>query len=63
MRKIILTLGLFLVGGAATLAQEMRMPLNADQVKWALLRMPFRQAHKSPSFPGIRSKTAFMSFD
>jgi anti-sigma factor ChrR (cupin superfamily) len=34
MRKIILTLGLFLVGGAAALAQEMRMPLNADQVKW-----------------------------
>ena len=34
MRKIILTLGLFLVGGAAALAQEMRMPLNADQAKW-----------------------------
>jgi anti-sigma factor ChrR (cupin superfamily) len=30
---IILTLGLFLVGSAAALAQEMRMPLNADEVK------------------------------
>ena len=33
MRKLILTLALFLAGSAAAFAQEMRMPLNADDVK------------------------------
>ena len=34
MRKLILTFGLLLAGSATAFAQEMRMPLNADDVKW-----------------------------
>ena len=34
MRKLILTLGLLLAGSATAFAQEMRTPLNADDVKW-----------------------------
>jgi anti-sigma factor ChrR (cupin superfamily) len=34
MRKLMLVLGLLLVGSATASAQEMRMPLNSDDVKW-----------------------------
>jgi quercetin dioxygenase-like cupin family protein len=34
MRKLMLTLGLLLVGTATAFAQEMRMPINSDEVKW-----------------------------
>ena len=34
MRKLVLALGLLLVGGATVFGQEMRMPINADDVKW-----------------------------
>ena len=34
MRKLMLALGLLLVGGATAFAQEMRMPINVDDVKW-----------------------------
>jgi uncharacterized RmlC-like cupin family protein len=34
MRKLTLTLVLLLAGGATAFAQEMRMPINADEVKW-----------------------------
>jgi quercetin dioxygenase-like cupin family protein len=34
MRKVVLTLGLLLMGSAIAFAQEMRMPINADDVKW-----------------------------
>jgi len=32
--RLILTLGLLLMGGAIVFAQEMRMPINSDEVKW-----------------------------
>ena len=35
MRKLTLTLALLLAGSATAFAQEMRMPLNADEVKWS----------------------------
>ncbi len=34
MRKLILALGLLLAGSATVSAEEMRMPLNPDEVKW-----------------------------
>jgi quercetin dioxygenase-like cupin family protein len=34
MRKLVIGLGLFLMGSAAVLAQEMSKPMNADDVKW-----------------------------
>jgi quercetin dioxygenase-like cupin family protein len=34
MRKLVLALGLLLAGAATAFAQEMRMPINADDVKW-----------------------------
>ena len=34
MRKIVLTLGLLLVASTTAFAQDMRMPINADDVKW-----------------------------
>jgi hypothetical protein len=34
MRKLTLTLALLLAGSATAFAQEMRMPVNADEVKW-----------------------------
>ena len=34
MRKLMLALGLLLAGSATASAQEMRMPLNSDDVKW-----------------------------
>jgi hypothetical protein len=34
MRKVTLTLALLLAGCATAFAQEMRMPINADEVKW-----------------------------
>ena len=34
MRKLVLALGLLLVGSATAFAQEMQMPMNADDVKW-----------------------------
>ena len=35
MRKLVLALGLLLVGSATAFAQEMQMPMNADDVKWS----------------------------
>jgi anti-sigma factor ChrR (cupin superfamily) len=35
MRKLTFTLALLLAGSATAFAQEMRMPLNADEVKWS----------------------------
>ena len=35
MRKIVLTLGLLLVASTTAFAQDMRMPINADYVKWS----------------------------
>ena len=35
MRKATLTLALLLAGCATALAQDMRPPINADEVKWA----------------------------
>jgi hypothetical protein len=34
MRKLVLALGLLVVGSATAFVQEMRMPMNADDVKW-----------------------------
>jgi quercetin dioxygenase-like cupin family protein len=34
MNKLVLGLGLLLAGGAMALAQDMRPPINADDVKW-----------------------------
>ena len=34
MRKLMLALGLLLAGSATVSAEEMRMPLNSDEVKW-----------------------------
>jgi hypothetical protein len=34
MRRLVLALGLLLVGGATAFAQEMRMPINAGDVQW-----------------------------
>jgi quercetin dioxygenase-like cupin family protein len=34
MRKLVLALGLLLMGGTAALAQEMSKPINGDDVKW-----------------------------
>ena len=34
MRKLMLALGLLLAGSATATAQDMRMPLNSDDVKW-----------------------------
>ena len=34
MRKLMLALGLLLAGSATGSAQDMRMPLNSDDVKW-----------------------------
>ena len=34
MRKVAFTLGLLLVASTTAFAQDMRMPINADEVKW-----------------------------
>jgi quercetin dioxygenase-like cupin family protein len=34
MRKLVLALGLLVVGSATAFVQKMRMPMNADDVKW-----------------------------
>jgi uncharacterized RmlC-like cupin family protein len=34
MRRVMFALGLLLVGGATAFVQEMRMPINAGDVKW-----------------------------
>jgi quercetin dioxygenase-like cupin family protein len=34
MHKLVLTLGLLVLGSATAFAQEMRMPINAGDVKW-----------------------------
>jgi hypothetical protein len=62
MRKATLTLALLLAGCATALAQDMRRPINADEVKWGLPHRIFQQEPKSPSLLVTHHRTDLMLF-
>ena len=60
--KIVLAVGLLLAGSALGLAQDMRPPINADDMKWGPVPPNIRPARRSPSFLVTLAKRVFTSF-
>jgi quercetin dioxygenase-like cupin family protein len=59
MRKLVLALGLLVVGIATAFAQEMRMPINADDLKWGPAPKVFPAGAEIAVISGDPSKDGF----
>jgi hypothetical protein len=61
-QKLVLALGLLLAGTAIASAQDMRPPINADDVKWGPVPPTLLRARNSLSFLATLPKRAYTFF-